>query len=130
MKRKVFWRKTKFEKFLFEVFADEAVDDKVDGGVEHERQLVDRGDRQPQLPGEIILGMHAQFVGAFSFFDFMRPVVKVHVVDALVDYPWGVADEEDCNDAKKNLCCLRISVVEASTDLLDSRGTGTDRPND
>ena len=60
----------------------------------------------------------------------MRPVVKVHVVDALVDYPWGVADEEDCNDAKKNLCCLRISVVEASTDLLDSRGTGTDRPND
>ena len=67
MKRKVFWRKTKFEKFLFEVFADEAVDDKVDGGVEHERQLVDRGDRQSQLPGEIILGMHAQFVGAFSF---------------------------------------------------------------
>ena len=52
---------------MFEVFADEAVDDKVDGGVEHERQLVDRGDRQPQLPGEIILGMHAQFVGAFSF---------------------------------------------------------------
>ena len=60
----------------------------------------------------------------------MRPVVKVHVVDALVDYPWSVADEEDCNDAKQNLRCLRISAVEASTDLLDSRGTGTDRPND
>ena len=58
MKRKVFWRKTKFEKFLFEVFPDETVDDKVDGGVEHERQLVDRGDRQPQLPGERILGAH------------------------------------------------------------------------
>ena len=46
------------EKFLFEVFPDEAVDDKVDGGVEHERQLVDRGDRQPQIPGERILGAH------------------------------------------------------------------------
>ena len=45
----------------------------------------------------------------------MRPVVKVHVVDALVDYPWSVEDEEDCNDAKQNLRCLRISAVEAST---------------
>ena len=38
-KRKFFWRKEKFEKLLFEVFPHEAVDDKVDGGVEHERQL-------------------------------------------------------------------------------------------
>ena len=41
----------------------------------------------------------------------MRPVVKVHVVDALVDYPWSVADEEDCNDAEQNLRCLRISEL-------------------
>ena len=46
-----FWMKNKFEKFLFEVFPNEAVDEKVDGGVEHERQLVDRGDCQPNLPG-------------------------------------------------------------------------------
>ena len=52
VKRKVFWRKKKFEKLLFEVFPDEAVDDKVDGGVKHESQLVDRGDRQPQLPAK------------------------------------------------------------------------------
>ena len=43
-----------FEKLLFEVFPHEAVDDKVDGGVEHERQLVDGGNRQPKLPGERI----------------------------------------------------------------------------
>ena len=36
---------------MLEVFTNEAVDDKVDGGVEHERQLVDRGDGQPNLPG-------------------------------------------------------------------------------
>ena len=53
-KRKFFWWKEKFEKLLFEVFPDEAVDDKVDGGVEHERQLVDGGNRQPKLPGERI----------------------------------------------------------------------------
>ena len=47
-----------FEKLLFEVFPHEAVDDKVDGGVEHERQLVNRGDRQPKIPGERILGAH------------------------------------------------------------------------
>ena len=53
-KRKFFWWKEKFEKLLFEVFPHEAVDDKVDGGVEHERQLVDGGNRQPKLPGERI----------------------------------------------------------------------------
>ena len=60
----------------------------------------------------------------------MRPVIKVHVVDTLVDYPWSVADEEDCNDAKQNLRCFRISVVEPLTGLLDPCGTGADRPDD
>ena len=54
VKRKFFCWKKQFEKLLFEVVPDEAVDGKVDGGVEHERQLVDRGDRQPKLPGERI----------------------------------------------------------------------------
>ena len=111
-----------FEKLLLEVFANKAVDDKVYGGVEHERQLVDRGDRQPKIPCEIILGAHNFFLGL------RRPVIKVHVVDAVVDYPWSVADEEDCYDAEQNLCCLRISV-EALADLLDSCGTRMDRPD-
>ena len=51
-KRKFFWRKEKFEKLLFEVFPHEAVDDKVDGGVEHEGQLVDWGDCHPEIPGK------------------------------------------------------------------------------
>ena len=49
-KGRVFCWTKKFEKLLLEVLPDEAVDDKVDGGVEHERQLVDWGDRQPKLP--------------------------------------------------------------------------------
>ena len=60
----------------------------------------------------------------------MRPVIKVHVVDALEDYPWSVTDEEDCYDAEQNLRCLGIFVVEALADLLDSCGTGADRPDD
>ena len=52
VKRSLSARKTKFQKLLFEVFPHEAVDDKVDGGVEHEGQLVDRGDRQPEIPGK------------------------------------------------------------------------------
>ena len=54
-------------------------------------------------------------------------MIKGHVIDALVDYPWWVAYEEDCHDTEQNLCRLRISVVEASTNVLDSFGTGTDR---
>ena len=60
----------------------------------------------------------------------MRPVVKVQVVDALVDYSGSVADKKDCYDAKQNLCCLWIFVVEASTDLIDSCRTGTDCSHD
>ena len=52
VKRSLSARKTKFQKLLFEVFPHEAVDDKVDGGVEHEGQLVDRGDYQPEIPGK------------------------------------------------------------------------------
>ena len=70
MKRKFSCRKKKFEELLFEVLPDEAVDDKVDGGVEHERQLVDGGDGQPELPGERIqvTKPFKVAVHAFSFF--------------------------------------------------------------
>ena len=52
VKRSLSARKTKFQKLLFEVFPHEAVDDKVDGGVEHEGQLVDWGDCHPEIPGK------------------------------------------------------------------------------
>ena len=94
VKRKFSCWKKKFEELLFEVLPDEAVDDKVDGGVEHERQLVDGGDGQPELPGEKNSSYKA-IQSCTCFFFFMRPVIKVHVVDAFVDYPWSVADEED-----------------------------------
>ena len=125
-KRKFFCWTKKFEKLLFEVLPDEAVDDKVDGGVEHERQLVDRGDCQPKLPAvkkfkkKGYQKSHTLCFVLLIFKVFMAPVVKVQVVDALVDYSGSVADEKDCYDAKQNLRCLWIFVVEASTDLIDS----------
>ena len=111
---------------MFEVLPDKAVDDKVDGGVEHQRQLVDRGDRQPKLPAvkqfkkKGYQKSHTLCFVLLIFKVFMAPVVKVQVVDALVDHSGSVADEKDCHDAKQNLRCLWIFVVEASTDLIDS----------
>ena len=106
------WKK-KFEKLLNKDFPNKAVHDKV------EHELIGVIVSQCSLAKEIkyrISKVRNNLYRAFSFLDFMKPVVQV--LDTLGDYPWSEPDEIDYFNVKRLLRCKKIATLHTSLGLL------------